>query len=162
MKYLNTYKAKLLITLSIVICQLSIATERGSDRKGLRDPQLDRDNEAHINAHYLPAITEEISRDLMITAPRNKRNDSYVGDERFRDGVIAKSLESKSSATEMSISEIANSIWDEASEGNERMLLIEDNMISHTYIWYLMNDYKSSSNLQKQKQVKKIQKLLTD
>ncbi len=153
---------KITATVLLILTSLSLfATERGSDRKGLRDSQSDRDNEAHINAHYLPAISEEISRDLMITAPRNKRNGNYAGNERFRDGVIAKSLNSKSSATEMSISEIADSIWDEASEGNERMLLIEDNMIRHTYIWYLMNDYKSSSNLQKQEKIKRIKTILT-
>ncbi len=163
---------KTIITILFLTSLSLLANERGADRREMKAyvPSHSEEIKALENAkrdeakdnatHYLPAITEELSRDLMITSYRNERNKSYKGDARFRSGIMAKSLGKQSSDSEKSIAENEEEIWTEAIAGNEHLSSLRKGAIRHTYAWYKIQEIKKSSNLEKKEKLEELSNLL--
>lgn len=136
----------------------ALSNERLNDRSQAKRNNFERLENARDNAFYIPSITEETSRSLML----NKHRDSQTtAENRFLQGSMARTLKAKNYADteEKSLEYISKSIWQEAIQDNEDMILLSYFSIRHTYAWYLLQEYNQASNLQKQEKIKVIKKL---
>ncbi len=163
---------KKIITIILLLSVSSLFGFERGETKELRDFRHSHkelmESTARDSMHYMPAISEEMSRDLMINEDRQLRNRDYRPDERFVETPFSearrmqKSLQATkpSTHTDKTFSEIADLIFEEAKSANANLSIVEDKLIRHTWLWYKMNDYNKASNLEKQEKIKEISNIL--